>query len=109
MVCVLCSSGIDRRAATSSGSLAPSRRNTHDLGFVVRFFGTFFPFLRAFERPMAIACLRLFTFPPLPPRPLFAVPFLKRRISLLTSLPELREYLRFLAAFFATAVFLLLV
>jgi hypothetical protein len=37
------------------------------------------------------------------------VPFLKRRISLLTSLPELREYLRFLAAFFAMAFFLLLV
>ena len=87
----------------------PSKGVTQDLRFVVRFFGTFFPLLRAFERPMAIACLRLLTFPPLPPRPLFAVPFLKRRISLLTSLPELREYLRFLAAFFAVAFFLLLV
>ena len=83
----------------------PSKGVTQDLRFVVRFFGTFFPF----ERPMAITCLRLLTFPPLPPRPLFAVPFLKRRISLLTSLPELREYLRFLAAFFAVAFFLLLV
>ena len=40
------------------------------------FLGTFLPFLRAFDRPIAIACLRLFTLPPLPPRPLFAFPFL---------------------------------
>ena len=61
--------------------------------------GTFLPFLRAFERPMAIACLRLFTLPPLPPRPLFAVPFLYRRISRSTSVPfpALFEYFRFLA------------
>src|SRR5262245_18978427 len=59
------------------------------------FFGTFFPFLRALDRPMAIACLRLFTFPPFPPRPLLAVPRLYRRISLSTSRPALREYRRF--------------
>jgi hypothetical protein len=35
------------------------------------FFGTRFPFFRAFESPIAIGCLRLLTFPP---RPLFAVP-----------------------------------
>jgi hypothetical protein len=29
-----------------------------------RFFGTFLPFLRALESPIAIACLRLFTLPP---------------------------------------------
>jgi hypothetical protein len=28
------------------------------------FAGTFFPFLRASESPMAMACLRLFTVPP---------------------------------------------
>lgn len=33
------------------------------------FFGTFAPFLRASDKPIAIACLRLFTFPPLPPLP----------------------------------------
>src|SRR6478672_7537611 len=38
------------------------------------FLGTFLPFLRALERPMAMACLRLLTLPPLPPGPLFAVP-----------------------------------
>ena len=47
--------------------------------------GTFAPFLRASERPMAIACLRLLTFPPLPPLPLFASPRLYRCISRLTS------------------------
>jgi len=30
------------------------------------FFGTLLPFLRAFERPMAMACLRLLTLPPVP-------------------------------------------
>jgi hypothetical protein len=30
----------------------------------LRRFGTFAPFFRASERPIAIACLRLFTFPP---------------------------------------------
>jgi hypothetical protein len=43
--------------------------------FDVFFFGTFLSFLRAFDRPIAIACLRLFTRPPRPPRPLSAVPF----------------------------------
>src|SRR6185437_147691 len=57
--------------------------------------GTFLPFLRAFDKPIAMACLRLSTLPPLPPRPLRAVPRLWRCISLFTSLPELREYLRF--------------
>jgi hypothetical protein len=47
-----------------------------------------------------MACFRLFTLPPFPPRPLFAVPRLYRRISLSTSRLALGEYLRFL--FFAT-------
>jgi hypothetical protein len=51
---------------------------------------------------MAIACLRLLTLPPFPPRPLLAVPRLYRCISLLTSLLALREYLRF---FFVTINF----
>jgi hypothetical protein len=38
------------------------------------FFGTFFPFLRASDNAIAIACLRLWTLPPRPPRPLLAVP-----------------------------------
>jgi len=41
--------------------------------------GTFWPFSRASLSPMAIACLRLFTVRP--ERPLFSVPFLRRRIA----------------------------
>jgi hypothetical protein len=58
------------------------------------FLGTFSPFFRAFERPIAMACLRLLTFPPRPPLPVLALPFLYRRISLSTERPALREYFR---------------
>ena len=46
--------------------------------------GTFAPFSRASERPIAIACSRLFTFPPRPPGPRRRVPFFRRRIALST-------------------------
>ena len=52
-----------------------------------RFLGTFAPFSRASESPIAIACSRLFTVPPLPPRPRLSVPFLRRFIALSTRLP----------------------
>src|SRR5436190_22651123 len=55
--------------------------------------GTFLPFLRASESPMAIACFLLFTVPPLPPLPRLSNPFLRRCMALFTSLPALREYL----------------
>jgi hypothetical protein len=55
--------GIDRRGGKLEWITRPLfEENTQDLRLVVRFFGTFFSFLRAFERPMAIACLRLLTF-----------------------------------------------
>jgi hypothetical protein len=54
------------------------------------FFGTFAPFLRASERPIAIACLRLLTFAPLP---LFSVPDFLLFIALLTVLCAFLEYL----------------
>ena len=54
--------------------------------------GTFFPFARASDRPIAIACFRLLTFLPL--RPLLSVPFLRFFIARLTSLEALLEYLR---------------
>jgi hypothetical protein len=44
----------------------------------LRLRGTFAPFFRASLRPIAIACLRLFT---RPPDPLFSVPFFRRRIA----------------------------
>ena len=56
--------------------------------------GTFAPFFRASDKPIAIACLRLFTVPPLPPRPLFSVPFFLRRIALPTLLLAARPYFR---------------
>jgi hypothetical protein len=55
--------------------------------------GTFFPFLRASERPIAIACFLLLTLPPLPPLPRRSVPFFFRFMARSTSLPALREYL----------------
>src|SRR5690349_20077336 len=51
------------------------------------FCGTLAPFLRASESPIAMACLRLFTFPPLPPLPERSVPFFLRRIALATVFP----------------------
>ena len=51
------------------------------------FRGTRAPFCRASESPIAIACLRLLTVPPLPPRPDFKVPRFLLRIALATVLP----------------------
>ncbi len=66
------------------------------------FFGTFAPDLRASERPMAMACLRLVTFLPL--RPLFSVPALRSRMARSTLLPALGLYLRPAEDFFAAAI-----
>lgn len=60
------------------------------------FFGTFAPFLRASESPIAIACFLLFTTPPLPPFPERKVPCFLRRIALLTVLLAARPYLAIL-------------
>jgi hypothetical protein len=67
------------------------------------FRGTFLPLDRASDRPIAIACLRLFTFRPLPD---LSVPFFRRRIALSTSLLALSEYFRpedFFAAIFGSS------
>jgi hypothetical protein len=50
------------------------------------FLGTFAPFLRASERPIAMACLRLFTVPPFPPLPDLSVPLFSRCTALFTDL-----------------------
>jgi hypothetical protein len=47
------------------------------------FFGTFLPFARALESPIAIACFWVLTVLPLPP--LFNVPALRRSMARLTS------------------------
>jgi hypothetical protein len=56
------------------------------------FFGTFAPSWRASESPMAMACLRLFTFFPL--RPDFSLPRLNSCISRSTSLDAFGLYFR---------------
>jgi hypothetical protein len=61
--------------------------------FLAAFFfgaGTFAPFSRASDKPMAIACLRLVTFLPL--RPLVNVPFFLRRMALSTVFCDFFEY-----------------
>ncbi|MBU6461675.1 MAG: hypothetical protein KGK01_16510 [Bradyrhizobium sp.] len=60
--------------------------------FLDVFFGTFLPLALASESPIAIACLRLFTFRP--ERPLFNVPALRFFIARLTSEEAFFEYLR---------------
>src|SRR5207237_1888297 len=59
----------------------------HDF-FLLR--GTFAPALRACDRPIAIACLRLLTF--LPERPLLSVPRLRSFIAILTFRPAFLPY-----------------
>jgi hypothetical protein len=65
------------------------------------FLGTFAPFFRASERPIAIACLRLVTFLPL--RPLFNLPCVISCISVFTCFAADDPYLR--ADFFAADFF----
>jgi hypothetical protein len=60
--------------------------------FFEAFFGTFLPAALASERPIAIACLRLFTFRP--ERPLFNVPALRFFITRSTSAEAFLEYFR---------------
>src|SRR5271170_1642223 len=66
------------------------RCRRHELAF---FRGTLAPFLRASESPIAIACLRLVTLPPLPPLPERSVPRFSRCIALSTLLPAALPYL----------------
>jgi hypothetical protein len=54
--------------------------------------GTLAPFFRASDKPIAIACFRLFTVFPL--RPDLSVPFLRRRIALSTRFEAALPYFR---------------
>ncbi|NGX99198.1 MAG: hypothetical protein G4V63_29575 [Candidatus Afipia apatlaquensis] len=56
------------------------------------FAGTFFPSLRASERPIAMACFRLLTV--LPDPPLFSVPFFRLCIARATFFAAPFEYFR---------------
>jgi hypothetical protein len=77
-----------RKGCFGSGLTVWSRSGQRDL-----FRGTFAPFSRASERPIAMACFRLLTRPPFPPLPERRVPFFLRRIALLTDLLAARPYL----------------
>jgi hypothetical protein len=73
-----------------------------------RFAGTFAPFLRASDSPMAIACFLLETFPPFPPFPLRSVPFprffIARSTLLLAASPYFRPLDFFRVLFFRVAM-----
>ena len=58
------------------------------------FAGTFAPFSRASDKPIAIACARLLTRPPRPPLLRRSVPFFRRRIALSTLLLAALPYRR---------------
>src|SRR5260370_31213189 len=88
-----------------SGDLVAGKRDlfANAVFYDCAFLGTLAPFFRASESPIAIACLRLFTAPPLPPFPERNVPFFLRRMALATVLPAALPYLRlldFLCVFF---------
>jgi hypothetical protein len=68
------------------------------------FCGTLAPLFRASERPMAMACLRLFTVPPFPPGPDLSVPFFFRRIADSTDLPAASPYFPLPDDFFVAAI-----
>ncbi len=70
----------------------------------VRLPGTLAPFFRASDKPIAIACLRLVTFLPLPDS---SVPFLRRRIALATRLDAASPYFRLREDFLAAIPVLL--
>src|SRR5262245_52536235 len=84
---------LSRRSSRRSARMPPRKQcgSPRLYSFLFRR-GTFFPFARASDRPIAIACFRLLTFLPL--RPLLSVPFLRFFIARLTSLEALLEYLR---------------
>jgi hypothetical protein len=66
--------------------------------------GTLAPFFLASDNPMAIACLRLVTLPPLPPFPDLRVPFFLRRIADSTRLLAALPYFRLPDDFFLAAI-----
>jgi hypothetical protein len=81
----------------------PREDHLDELFFDEDFLGTFAPSLRASERPIAMACLRLVTFLPL--RPLFSVPRFISCISSRTFSPALGLYFLPLDDFFAELFF----
>ena len=83
-----------RRSGAERQSLGALRRLQERLRDELRFRGTFAPFFRASDSPIAIACLRFFTLPPCPLLPRLSVPCLRRRIALSTRLLAAFPYFR---------------
>src|SRR5262245_45859553 len=83
-----CAAGLERSTplprGERGGGEGSRRAACTTFSYLLRPFllGTLAPFLRASDRPMAIACLRLLTF--LPEPPLFKVPCLRLCIARLT-------------------------
>jgi hypothetical protein len=63
-----------RQAAIGAQRARLEMMGSRGEAYLAFFFGTFFPARRASDRPMAIACFRLFT---VFPEPLFKVPALR--------------------------------
>jgi hypothetical protein len=82
---------IEVRARTLVSPASTSTYPSYFDFFVFRL-GTFFPCFRASERPIAIACFRLLTTPPLPPLPRFSAPFFRLRIAFSTVFEAPFEY-----------------
>jgi hypothetical protein len=70
-----------------TGANPRMQSSSPQLGFLL---GTLVPFLRASDRPIAIACLRLVTTQPLPPFPEWSVPRFSLCIAFLTRWPLCR-------------------
>src|SRR4029077_13407092 len=94
---VLEASVSDRPHRDAAASLAPGRRSRYFRRRELPFFrGTLAPARRAFERPIAIACFRLFTF--LRERPDLSVPRFSSRIVSRTFCDAFLPYFRAISA-----------
>jgi hypothetical protein len=83
--------GISLKEGNPSKNIKNISLHAHKGGYDF-FGGTFAPFFRASERPMAIACFRLVTLPPLPPLPDRSVPRFSRAIAFSTLFPAAFPY-----------------
>jgi hypothetical protein len=79
------SAALARSSRGTRRSSPPDREGTSVRSFLVQLEflrrGTLAPFFRASDSPIAIACFRLFTRPPLPPRPDRSVPRFRRPVA----------------------------
>jgi hypothetical protein len=85
--------GPDDRIGTSSKKPLASFLSVFSF-YAALFRGTFAPFLRASDSPMAMACLRLLTLPPFPPGPDRKLPRFDLRTALATVFPAAFPYFR---------------